>query len=125
MSTTTTSMSSTPQPSSDGMYDKLKITAQVILPAIGALYFALAEIWGFPAADKVNGTIAAVNLFVGAIVVWMKATHSSAPSVYDGTLAWEDHEEGTRLRLKQIDVDALDHKEAIRLRIERPDRVAE
>ena len=29
------------------IYDILKIIAQLVLPAIGTLYFALAEIWGF------------------------------------------------------------------------------
>lgn len=47
------------------VYDILKFIAQVILPAIGTLYFALAGIWGFPYAEQVVGTIAAVDTFLG------------------------------------------------------------
>lgn len=47
------------------VYDILKFVAQVILPAIGTLYFALAGIWGFPYAEQVVGTIAAVDTFLG------------------------------------------------------------
>lgn len=46
-------------------YDTLKYIAQVILPAIGTLYFALAGIWGLPAAEQVVGTIVAVDTFLG------------------------------------------------------------
>lgn len=47
------------------VYDILKFLAQVILPAIGTLYFALAGIWGFPYAEQVVGTIAAIDTFLG------------------------------------------------------------
>lgn len=47
------------------VYDILKFFAQVILPAIGTLYFALAGIWGFPYAEQVVGTIAAIDTFLG------------------------------------------------------------
>lgn len=46
-------------------YDVLKFIAQVILPAIGTLYFALAGIWGFPYGEQVVGTITAVDTFLG------------------------------------------------------------
>lgn len=49
-------------------YDILKWIAQIVLPAIGSLYFGLACIWGFPAADKVVGTITLVDTFLGVIL---------------------------------------------------------
>lgn len=49
-------------------YDILKYIAQIILPAIGTLYFALAEIWGFPYAEQIVGTITAVDAFLGAVL---------------------------------------------------------
>lgn len=48
-------------------YDGLK-NLTLILPAIGTLYFALAEIWGLPNADKIVGTIAAVCTFLGVFL---------------------------------------------------------
>lgn len=50
---------------SNKIYDTLKYIAQVILPAAGTLYFALAGIWGFPCGEAVVGTIAAVDTFLG------------------------------------------------------------
>lgn len=47
------------------LYDKLKILAQVYLPALGTLYFTVAQIWGLPAAEEVVGTILAVDTFLG------------------------------------------------------------
>jgi len=53
---------------SNKMYDVLKFVAQIVLPAIGALYFALSKIWGLPLGVEVVGTIAAIDVFLGAIL---------------------------------------------------------
>lgn len=53
---------------SNKLYDKLKFTAQIVLPAIGTLYFTLATIWNLPYAEQIVGTITAVDTFLGAIL---------------------------------------------------------
>lgn len=53
---------------SDKMYDILKWIAQILLPALGTLYFALAAIWGFPYAEQIVGTITAIDTFLGVIL---------------------------------------------------------
>lgn len=53
---------------SDRTYDILKYIAQIVLPAIGTLYFALASIWGLPYGEQIVGTITAVDAFLGAIL---------------------------------------------------------
>ena len=54
---------------SNKFYDTLRIIAEIILPAIGTLYAALAKIWGvFPYPAEVVATIVAVDTFLGAIV---------------------------------------------------------
>ena len=50
------------------LYDVLKIWAQIVLPAIGALYFALAKIWGLPFVTEVVGTLAAIDTFLGTLL---------------------------------------------------------
>ena len=50
---------------SNRMYDVLKWIAQILLPALGTLYFALAGIWGFPYGEQIVGTITAVDTFLG------------------------------------------------------------
>lgn len=52
----------------DKTYDVLKWVALILLPALGALYFALAGIWGFPYGEQVVGTITAIDAFLGAIL---------------------------------------------------------
>lgn len=53
---------------SNKMYDILKWVAQILIPAISTLYFALAQIWGFPYAEQVCGTLAAVDVFLGSLL---------------------------------------------------------
>lgn len=53
---------------SNKVYDKLKWIAQILLPALGTLYFALASIWDFPYAEQIVGTITAIDTFLGVIL---------------------------------------------------------
>ena len=53
---------------SNQMYDILKYVAQILLPALATLYFALAKIWGLPYQNEIVGTISAVDLFLGALL---------------------------------------------------------
>lgn len=53
---------------SNKVYDTLKYVAQIVLPAVATLYFALAQIWGLPYGEQIVGTITAVDAFLGAIL---------------------------------------------------------
>lgn len=53
---------------SNKMYDILKYVAQIVLPAIGTFYFALAQIWGLPYGEQIVGTITAVDALLGALL---------------------------------------------------------
>ncbi len=53
---------------SNKAYDVLKFIAQIVLPAVGTLYFALAQIWNFPYAEEIVGTITAIDAFLGALL---------------------------------------------------------
>lgn len=53
---------------SNKCYDILKYIAQIVLPALGTLYFALAKIWQFPYGAEIVGTITAVDAFLGALL---------------------------------------------------------
>lgn len=52
----------------NGVYDALKWITMILLPAIATLYFALSGIWGFPYAEQIVGTIAAIETFLGALL---------------------------------------------------------
>lgn len=49
---------------SNKTYDILRIV-QIIVPAIGAFYFAVANIWGLPYGEQVTATCAALVTLLG------------------------------------------------------------
>ena len=53
---------------SNKVYDVLKWITLVALPAITALWLALANIWGFPYAEAIGATLAAITTFMGALL---------------------------------------------------------
>ncbi len=53
---------------SNKTYDFLKWLAQILLPALGTLYFALARIWGLPYGEQIVGTITAIDTFLGVLL---------------------------------------------------------
>ena len=53
---------------SNKTYDRCKFIAQIVLPAIGTLYFALSQIWGLPYGEQIVGTIVAIDTFLGTIL---------------------------------------------------------
>lgn len=53
---------------SNRVYDILKYVAQIVLPAIATLYFALSQIWGLPYGEQIVGTITAIDCFLGALL---------------------------------------------------------
>lgn len=57
-------------------YDILKFVAQILLPALGTLYFALAGIWNFPYGEEIVGTITAIDTFLGAILGLSSANYN-------------------------------------------------
>lgn len=63
---------------SNKVYDVLKWVAQVVLPAIATLYFALAGIWGWPYGEQVVGTITAVDTCLGVLLGISTAKYNKA-----------------------------------------------
>ena len=61
---------------SNSTYDFLKWLAQYFIPALGALYFALSSIWGFPYGEQVVGTLTAIDVFLGVILGISTATYN-------------------------------------------------
>jgi hypothetical protein len=79
---------------SNKMYDVLKTITTIVLPGVGALYFALAQIWGFPAAEQVVGTIAAVNVFFGLLLRTSSKGYNSDDSKYVGSVDYSTNDSG-------------------------------
>ena len=49
-------------------YDFLKWVAQLLLPGLATLYFALSSIWGLPYGEEIVGTITAIDAFLGVVL---------------------------------------------------------
>lgn len=67
---------------SNKMYDILKPITSTVLPAAAALYIALASLWGWSNPEQVAGTIAAINTFLGALLLLSTKKFSEG----DGTI---------------------------------------
>lgn len=53
---------------SNSTYDVLKDICQLWIPALATLYFALANIWGFPYGEEIVGTLTAIDTFMGVVL---------------------------------------------------------
>lgn len=71
-------------------YDVLKFIAQILLPAFGALYFGLAEIWNLPYGEQVVGTITIVDTFLGALLGVSSNTYYKTGKDLSGTVAYDE-----------------------------------
>ena len=65
-------------------YDVLKWVAQIFLPALGTLYFALSKIWGLPFGEEVVGTITALDAFLGALLGISTEKYNREQELYIG-----------------------------------------
>lgn len=105
---------------SNKMYDQLKFLAMILLPALGALYFAVAGIWGLPKAEEVVGTVTAVDAFLGVVL----GISSNKPESFDGYLAPNGTDENTghpnlKMVITKSPQEALAGK-AVRLKVGSP-----
>jgi hypothetical protein len=53
---------------SQNAYSELMWIAQILLPGLGTLYFALSKIWGLPYGTEIVGTVAAIDTFLGVLL---------------------------------------------------------
>lgn len=67
------------------VYDILKWIAQIALPALGTLYFALATIWGLPYGEQIVGTITAIDVFLGILLGISSKSYNATVAVVDST----------------------------------------
>jgi Putative phage holin Dp-1 len=71
---------------SNRTYDFLKYLAQIVLPGLGTLYFALAPLWDLPKPQEVVGTIIAVDTFLGLCLGLASKKYVPPEPPYDGTM---------------------------------------
>ena len=109
---------------SDKQYDQAKWVALVVLPGLGTLYFAIAGIWGLPAAEQVVGTIVAVDAFLGILLGISNRQYSGSDAAADGFLTSNGVDEDTghpnlQMTLTTAPEDLLNAK-TVRLKVKPP-----
>jgi len=57
---------------SNKVFDIIRFLAEVAISAAGALYYALAEIWGWGYGEAVLATCASVSTFLGIFTEWQR-----------------------------------------------------
>lgn len=106
----------------DKLYFVLNSLALVIFPAVGTLYFALAQIWGLPGAQEVIGTLVAVDTFLGVVVKVGQTSYKNSENRFDGAINIEHKDDGGKTF--QLDVSAhpmvLAQKPEITLKVNKP-----
>lgn len=104
-------------------YDVLKFIAQIVLPAFGTLYFALAAIWGLPKADEVVKTVIAVDAFLGALLQLSSTAYKRSDAAYDGDLVVTEKPGGGQLHTLELregtNVGDLKNRNDIRFKVQK------
>lgn len=62
---------------SNRAYDILKYLTVIVLPACGALYAGLSQIWQLPYAAEIPATITVICTFLGAILCISTAQYNN------------------------------------------------
>ena len=103
----------------NSVYDVLKWTTMVLLPAFGSFYFGLSQIWNFPYPQEVVGTVACTELFIGALIGISHASRDKTALEYDGELRVnsDDPSKDVYSFVLHGDVDDLTAKDDLRIKV--------
>jgi hypothetical protein len=68
----------------NAQYDLLKKVVQLGLPALGTLYAGLAQLWNWPYAAEIVGSIALLTVFGGVLLGFSSRSYDQSDTKYDG-----------------------------------------
>lgn len=71
---------------SPAVYDKLRLTVQVLLPALATLYFALGGVWDWSNVEGIVATITALTTFLGLILAASRKRYMNSDARFDGVV---------------------------------------
>ena len=84
-------------------YDFFKALVTLVLPALGAFYFGLAQIWGFPAGEQVVGSVSLATIFFSVILKVSESSYVKSGAKYDGRVLVDNDPESDRPFLLDLD----------------------
>lgn len=105
-------------------YDFFKRLIQVIIPALGALYFGLAQIWELPNPEGVVATLALLCTFMGVVLGISSQVYYRSAEVFDGAVVMAPGEDGELEAHAGLVTPAADiaNKTHIVLRVSKPEQ---
>lgn len=105
---------------SNNVYDRLKQVAAVVLPALAVFYITVAPFWGLPKQEEVAGTLMAIDLLLGAVLMVLNRVFMNSDARFDGavTVLPGDEEDTSSLRV-QLDPAAILNKDEVTVRVHR------
>jgi hypothetical protein len=83
----------------NGLYDKLKFVAQILLPALATLWFAVGTTWDLPHTTQVVGTITAFDTFLGLVLQLSTKLYYKTGANFDGDLIVTPEDGGNKVSL--------------------------
>ncbi len=103
---------------SNSVYNAIKWVITIALPATGALYYGLAQVWHFPHADDISGTINVLIVFLGMLIGYSTRQYNKYGGGTDGDLNVNevDGEKYLSLGVKKS-VEAMTAKDTVSLRV--------
>lgn len=105
----------------DRAYKLVDALAVLILPGLGTAYFALAQIWGLPAAAKVVGTITVIDTFLGVLLKAAQNSYDKSDSNYDGQMVISEMNDKKVYQLDlEGDPEDMDSKKKVTFRVKTP-----
>lgn len=116
-----TMVSSTPL-FSNKAYDVLRWISFVVLPASGALYFGLSDIWNLPYALQVVGTTTVIDTFLGAILGVTNHNYKKSDARFDGSMTVDTRDPEKDVISFQLKnpVDELTERDSVELKVDTP-----
>lgn len=99
-------------------YDVLKFIAQIVLPALGTLYAALAPLWNLPYSEQIVGTIVAIDAFLGALLGLSSANYYKKGKDVLGTLAIDPENETANFNFNEASAEDLLNAKTAKVKVE-------
>lgn len=103
-------------------YDVLKYIAQIVLPALGTLYAALAPLWNLPYAEAIVGTIVAIDAFLGALLQISSNSYYKNGKDVAGTITLNPDEETAAFNFDNTTVSDLLNMKVAKVKVENSDK---
>jgi len=105
-----------------GVYDKLKFTSMVLLPAVATLYVTLGSIWNWSDVKEVIGSITGVSTFLGLILGRSSRNYKNSDSKYFGMINIINGPDGKKVYSLDLngEPNELDNKKEVTFKMNTP-----